>query len=71
MRKDQKNKNSHVNCLITHMLKGLPFSTEDIKKKKDKVQVSQRNEMLSIYCIVLDFKQNVSKNEDYNLKNNM
>ena len=52
------------------MLKGLPFSTEDIKKK-DKVKVSQRNEMLSIYCIVLDFKQNVSKNEDYNLKNNM
>ena len=52
------------------MLKGLLFTTEDMKKK-DKVQVSQRNEMLSIHCIVLDFKQNVSKNEGYNLENDI
>ena len=34
------------------MLKGLFFTTED---RKNKVQVPQRNEMLSICCIILDF----------------
>ena len=68
--RDWKNKKSHANCLITYMLKGLLFTTEDMKKK-DKAQVPQQNEMLSIYCIVLDFKQNISKSEDYNLENNI
>ena len=51
------------------MLKGLLFTTEDIKN--DKAQVPQRNEIISIYYIVLDFKQNVSKFEDHNLENNI
>ena len=51
------------------MLKGLLFTTEDIKN--DKAQVPQRNEIISIYYVVLDFKQNVSKFEDYNLENNI
>ena len=34
-------------------------------KKEDKVQVSQRNEMLSLYCTALGF---ISKNEEYNLE---
>ena len=38
---------------------------------KDKVQVPQRNEMLNIFSIILDFTQNVSKIEDYNLENNI
>ena len=32
-------------------------------KKKDKVQVPQRNETLSSYCTALGF---ISKNEEYN-----
>ena len=32
-------------------------------EKKDKVQVPQRNEMLSLYCTALVF---ISKNEEYN-----
>ena len=32
-------------------------------EKNDEMQVSQRNEMLSLYCTVLGFS---SKNEDYN-----
>ena len=34
---DWKNKNSHVNCLITYMFMGLEH------EKKDKVQVLQQN----------------------------
>ena len=37
-------------------------------KKKDKVQVPQRNEMLSLYCTALGF---ISKNGEYNPKENM
>ena len=51
------------------MRKGLLFTTEEIKKGK--AQVPQQNEMVSIYYIVLDFKQNVSKFEDHNLENNI
>ena len=40
---------------------GLLFITEDMQK--DKVQVPQLNEMLSLYCTPLGF---VSKNEKYN-----
>ena len=43
MRRDWKNKNSHVICLITFMFTGLLFVTEDMKKKI-KVQVPQRND---------------------------
>ena len=35
------------------MLTGLLFTTEDIKK--DKLQVPQRNEMLSLFCPALGF----------------
>ena len=45
------------------MFTGLLFATEDMKKKKDKVQVTQRNEVLSLYCTALGF---ISKNEKYN-----
>ena len=34
-------------------------------EKKDKLQVPQRNEMLSLYCTALGF---VNKNEEYNSK---
>ena len=34
-------------------------------KKKDRVHVPQRNEMLSLYCNALGF---ISKNEEYNLE---
>ena len=34
-------------------------------KKKDRVQVPQRNAMLSLYCTALGF---ISKNEEYNSK---
>ena len=44
------------------MFTDLVFTTEDIKK--DKVQVPQRNEMLSLYCAKLGF---ISKNEEYKL----
>ena len=37
-------------------------------EKKDKVQVSQRNELLSLYCTALGF---VSKNEEYNSEKNI
>ena len=37
-------------------------------KKKGKVQVLQRNEMLSLYCTALGF---ISKNEEYNPKWNI
>ena len=36
-------------------------------KKKDKVQVPQRNEMLSLYGTALGF---ISKNDEYNPKEN-
>ena len=39
------------------------FTTGDMKKEK--VQVPQQNEMLSLYCIALCF---ISKNEEYNQK---
>ena len=54
--------NSHVNCLIPYMFRGLLFTTKD--KKKDKVQVPQRNEMLFLYFTALGFiskKINLSK----------
>ena len=35
------------------------------QEKKDKVQVPQQNEMLSLYCIALGF---ISKKEEYNPK---
>ena len=35
------------------------------KKKKDKEQVPQRNEMPGLYCTALGF---ISKNEEYNPK---
>ena len=37
-------------------------------EKKGKVQVLQRNEMLSLYCTALGF---ISKNEEYNPKWNI
>ena len=39
-------------------------------EKKDKVQVPQRNEMVSLYSTALDFisKNEISKNEEYNPK---
>ena len=49
-----------MNCLITYMFKGLEH-----EKKKNKVQVPQWNEMLSLYCTALGF---ISKNERYNPK---
>ena len=45
--------------LITYMFMGLEH------EKKDKVQVPQRNELLSLYCTALGF---VSKNEEYNFE---
>ena len=36
---------------------------EHKKKRKDKVQVPQQNEMQSLYCAALGF---ISKNEEYN-----
>ena len=51
--RDQKNKNSHKNCLITYMFTGLLFTTEDMKKNK--LQGTQRNEMLSLYCTAFGF----------------
>ena len=42
-----------MNCLITNMFTGLLFTTGDMKK--DKVQVPQQNEMLSLYCTALGF----------------
>ena len=50
MQRDQKNKNLNVNQLITYMFTGLKH------EKKDKVQVPQRNEMLSLYCTVLFYQ---------------
>ena len=47
------------------MLTGLLFTTEDTKKKINKVQVPQGNEMLSLYCTALGF---ISKSEEYNPK---
>ena len=41
----------------------LLFTTGDMEKQK--VQVPQQNEMLSLYCIALCF---ISKNEEYNQK---
>ena len=37
-------------------------------EKKGKVQVLQRNEMLSLYCTALGF---ISKNKEYNLEQNI
>ena len=50
-----------MNCLITYMYSGLLFTTEDMKKNK--VQVVQWNEMLSLYYTALGF---IDKNEEYN-----
>ena len=58
----EKSKFTYVNCFIT----GLLFTTKDVKKNK--VQVPQRNEMLSLYCTILGF---ISKNEEYKLESNM
>ena len=43
------------------MFTSLLFASEDMKK--DKVQVPQQNEMLSLYYPALGF---ISKNEEYN-----
>ena len=48
------------------MFKSLLFTTEDMKK--DKVQVPQQNEMLSLYCTGLGF---TSTNEKYKLENSV
>ena len=61
MRRDWKNKNSHVICLISFMFTGLLFITEDMII----VQVPQLNEMLSLYCTAIGF---ISKNEENNRK---
>ena len=61
MQRYWKNKNSHVNYLIT-------CSRALNMKKKDKVQVPQRNEMLSSYCTAVAF---ISKNEEYNPEENI
>ena len=45
------------------MFTGLLFNTEDMKK--DKVQVPQRNGIMSLYCIALGF---IGKDEEYNPK---
>ena len=58
MQRDQKNKNSPVDCLITYMFVGLEH-----EKKKKIVQVPQQNEMLSLYSTSRGF---ISKNEKYN-----
>ena len=50
------------------MFTGLLSTTEDMNKKKDKVQLPQQNEMLSLYCSAVDF---ISKNEEYKLENNL
>ena len=52
--------------MITYKFTGFLFITEEMKK--DKVQVPQRNEMLSLYCTALGF---ISKNEEYKLENNV
>ena len=49
------------------MFTGLLFTTEDMKKK-DKVEVPHRNEMLSLYCTALGF---ISKNEEYKVENSV
>ena len=63
-------KNSHATCLVTYMFRGPLFNIEDMKnkKQKNKLQVPQQNEMLSLYCTVPDF---ITKNEEYKLKNNI
>ena len=48
------------------MFTGLFFTTEDINK--DKVQVPQGNEMLSLYHTALG---RISKNEESKLENNV
>ena len=53
----------------TFMLKALLFKTE-LMNKKYKVLVPQRNEMLIIYCTILGFKQNISKNKEQKLQSN-
>ena len=52
----------HVNILITYMFTGLEH------EKKDKVQVPQWNEMVSLYCTAQGL---ISKNEEYNPKENI
>ena len=60
MQKDQKNKNSHVICLITYMFMSLEHG-----KKKDKVQVSQLNEMLTFHLVLLVKMNNVIPKKIY------
>ena len=57
MQRDQKNKNSFVNCLIT--------CSWAFNMKKDKVQVPQQNKMLTLYFTALGF---ITKVEEYNPK---
>ena len=59
MRKDQKNKNSHVHCLIAYMFMSLEH------EKKDKVQVPQLNEMLSFHLVLLVKMNNVIPKKIY------
>ena len=51
-----------MNCLITYMFTGLEH------EKKDKVQVPQWIEMVSLYCTAQGL---ISKNEEYNPKENI
>ena len=58
-------KNLHANGLITYVLRGLLFNTEDMKKRQ-KVQVTQQNEILSLHSTALGF---INKYEEYKLEN--
>ena len=57
MQRDQKNKNSLVNCLIT--------CSWAFNMKKDKVQEPQQSKMLTLYFTALGF---ITKVEEYNPK---
>ena len=59
MRKDQKNKNSHVYCLIAYMFMSLEH------EKKDKVQVPQLNEMLNFHLVLLVKMNNIIPKKIY------
>ena len=59
MRKDQKNKNSHVYCLIAYMFMSLE------NEKKDKVQVPQLNEMLNFHLVLLVKMNNIIPKKIY------
>ena len=58
-RRDQKNKNSHANCLITYMFTGLEH------EKKDKVQVPQRKVYTVLHLVLLVKVKNIIPNKIY------